>query len=91
MLGAAGLEAVEERTAVNHMRSAEEKVFLAELVDNTREAILAAGVATAAEIDDLREAVAAAARDPGTVCCQADHAPGARHATAHGQPSRLSR
>ena len=91
MLEAAGLEAVEERTVVNPMRSAEEKVFLAELVDNMREAILAAGAATAAEIDDLREAVAAAARDPGTVFCQAvtHQVHGTRPHT--GQPSRLSR
>jgi hypothetical protein len=71
MLEAAGLEAVEERTVVNPMRTAQEKVFLAELVDNMREAILAAGAATAAEIDDLRGAVAAVADDPGTLVCQA--------------------
>jgi SAM-dependent methyltransferase len=71
MLDAAGLEAVEERTVVNPMRSPEEKLFLAELVDNMREAILAAGAATTAEVAELRDAVAAAARDPETVFCQA--------------------
>jgi hypothetical protein len=53
------------------MRTAEEKIFLAELVDPMRGAILEAGAATAAEVDDLRDAVAAVARDPGTIVDQA--------------------
>jgi hypothetical protein len=71
MLEAARLEALEERTVANPMRTAEEKIFLAELVDNMRGAILEAGAATAAEVDDLRDAVAAVARDPGTIVHQA--------------------
>lgn len=71
MLAAAGLEEVEERVVVNPMRTAAEKVFLAELVDNMREAMLAAGAASADELDDLRAAVAATAEDPATTFCQA--------------------
>jgi SAM-dependent methyltransferase len=71
LLEAAGLEAVAERTVVNPMRTAGEKVFLAELVDNMRDAMVAAGAATAAEVDALRTDIAAAARDPGVVFCQA--------------------
>jgi len=71
LLEAAGLEAVTERTVVNPMRTSDEKIFLAELVDNMRDAILAAGAATAAEVDELRAALGAAAQDPGVVFCQA--------------------
>jgi SAM-dependent methyltransferase len=71
MLAAAGLESVDATVVVNPMRGAAEKVFLVELVDNMREAILAAEAASAGELDDLRTAVAAAARDPRTVVCQA--------------------
>ena len=66
------------------MRTAEEKIFLAELVDPMRGAILEAGAATAAEVDDLRDAVAAVARDPGTIVHQAVVHRGA----APGRPPR---
>ena len=36
-----------------------------------REAILDAGAATAAEVDQLRAALESTARDPGTAFCQA--------------------
>jgi SAM-dependent methyltransferase len=71
LLEAAGLEAVEGATVANRMPSVEEKLFLVELVDNMRDAILAAGAATAEEVDALRAGVEAAARDPGRTFVQA--------------------
>lgn len=53
------------------MTTVDQKLFLAELVDNMRQAMLEARAASASELDDLRVAVAAAARDPGTVFHQA--------------------
>jgi ubiquinone/menaquinone biosynthesis C-methylase UbiE len=71
LFAAAGLEDVREETVSNPMRTPEEKVFLAELLDNMRGSILDAGVVDAAELDELRAAVAAAAADPGTIFHQA--------------------
>jgi hypothetical protein len=53
------------------MGTVEEKLFLAELVRNMRAAILAAGAATAGQVDDLAARVEAAARDPRAVFYQA--------------------
>lgn len=71
MLACAGLEDVDARVIVNPMRAEADKVFLAELVDNMREAMLAAGAATAGELDELRAAVAGVAAEPGTTVLQA--------------------
>ncbi len=71
LLSASGLQDVREDTADNLMTTVEEKLFLAELVRNMRAAILAAGAASAAEIEALQAQVEAAARDPRTVFYQA--------------------
>jgi SAM-dependent methyltransferase len=71
LLAAAGLEHVSAETVVNRMTSIDDKLFLAQLVWNMRAAILAAGAATDAEVDELAAAVEAAAREPGTVFFQA--------------------
>jgi len=71
LLLASGLENVREDTVDNPMDTAEEKLFLAELVGNMRTAILAAGAATAAEVEALQAQVEAAARDPRLVVYQA--------------------
>jgi hypothetical protein len=71
MLAAAGLRDVQERTVANPMSDVDDKVFLVELLDNMRQAMLGAGVATAGELDEVRAAVDRSARDPGTVFHQA--------------------
>jgi ubiquinone/menaquinone biosynthesis C-methylase UbiE len=71
MLAGAGLEGVQERTVANPMTSIEDKRFLVELLDNMRDVMLATGVASAAELDEVRREVDAAARDPDTVFHQA--------------------
>jgi ubiquinone/menaquinone biosynthesis C-methylase UbiE len=71
LLATAGLAEVREELVANPMTTVEEKLFLAELVDNMRQAMLAARAAGAAELEELRAAVAGAARDPGTVFYQA--------------------
>lgn len=71
LLTTAGIKDVSEETVANAMRTADEKIFLAELVDNMRGAMLAAGAATANELDEIRAGVADAARDPGRVFYQA--------------------
>jgi hypothetical protein len=53
------------------MTSVEDKIFLAELVDNMRESMLEAGAATAGELDEIRADVERAARDPDRVFYQA--------------------
>jgi hypothetical protein len=53
------------------MTTVDQKLFLAELVDNMRQAMLEARAASPGELDDLGAAVATAARDPGTVFHQA--------------------
>jgi ubiquinone/menaquinone biosynthesis C-methylase UbiE len=70
-LRAAGLADVRERTVVNRMPSVRQKLFIAELLDNMREAVLTSGAATADELDDLRAVVRAAAERPDTVFFQA--------------------
>jgi ubiquinone/menaquinone biosynthesis C-methylase UbiE len=71
LLAATGLQSIHEHTVANPMRSVDEKLFLAELIDGMREAIVAAGAATHAELDQLRANVERAARDPDTVFHQA--------------------
>jgi ubiquinone/menaquinone biosynthesis C-methylase UbiE len=71
LLSGSGLAEVAEDTVENRMDTVEEKLFLAELVRNMRAAILAAGVASADQVDDLATRVEAAARDPRTVFYQA--------------------
>jgi hypothetical protein len=53
------------------MTAVDDKLFLAELVDNMRARMLASGAATAAELDAIRAEVERAARDPERVFYQA--------------------
>jgi ubiquinone/menaquinone biosynthesis C-methylase UbiE len=71
LLSSAGLVEVQEETVTNLMRSTEQKLFIVELLDNTRDAILQAGVTDASELDEVRAAVDRAARSPRTVFHQA--------------------
>ena len=70
-LTAAGLVDVRERTVVNPMTTAHEKLFLAQLLDNMRAAILDTGSATPDELAHVRAEVAAAADRPDTTFFQA--------------------
>ena len=56
-LVAAGLVDVRERTVVNPMTTTHEELFLAQLLDDMREAMVEAGAVTPDELDDLRAAV----------------------------------
>ena len=71
LLAAVGLDEVREVTVENPMSAVEDKLFLAELVDNMRDAMLTSGAATASELDELRADVERAARDPERVFHQA--------------------
>jgi SAM-dependent methyltransferase len=71
LLVAVGLDDVREATVENPMTTVEDKLFLAELVDNMRDAMVASGAATVAELDQLRADVERAARDPERVFHQA--------------------
>jgi ubiquinone/menaquinone biosynthesis C-methylase UbiE len=71
LLAAADLAEVREDTVENRMTAVEDKIFLAELVDNMREAMLAADAATASELEEIRAGVQRAARDPERVFYQA--------------------
>lgn len=71
LVAAAGLDEVREATVENRMTAVKDKIFLAELVDNMREAILASEAATASELDEIRDGVERAARDPERVFYQA--------------------
>lgn len=71
LLTAAGLDQVREITVENPMTEIEDKLFLAELVDNMRETILAANAATASQLDEIHREVQRAARDPRRVFHQA--------------------
>lgn len=53
------------------MTTVEEKIFLAELVDDMRETMLSARAATGSELDEIRAGVEAAARDPERIFYQA--------------------
>ncbi len=71
MLAASGFENIRERTVSNPMTTVDQKLFLVELLDNMRPAILAAGVANVQELDDIRAGVDRAARDQQSVFYQA--------------------
>jgi SAM-dependent methyltransferase len=71
LLAAAGVEDVQEAAVENPMPTVEGKLFLVELLDNMRGAMLEAGVAGPPELDEVRAGVDRAARDPGTVFHQA--------------------
>ncbi|GAA4922831.1 methyltransferase family protein [Actinomycetospora succinea] len=70
-LTAAGLVDVHEETVENPMTTATQKMFLAELLDNMRDAVASAGTATPDRLDTIRAAVAAGAQRPDTVFFQA--------------------
>jgi ubiquinone/menaquinone biosynthesis C-methylase UbiE len=71
LLAAVGLDHVREVTVENPMTTVEEKLFLAELVDAMREAVLATEAATGGELDEIRDDVERAARNPERVFYQA--------------------
>jgi ubiquinone/menaquinone biosynthesis C-methylase UbiE len=71
LLSVAGLDHVREDIVENPMTAIEDKLFLAELVDNMRESMLTSNAATAAELDEIRTDVERAARDPERVFYQA--------------------
>jgi SAM-dependent methyltransferase len=71
LLAHAGLDDVREFTVENPMTATEDKLFLAELVDNMRETMLAGQAATAAELDAIRAEIEDAARDSAHVFYQA--------------------
>jgi ubiquinone/menaquinone biosynthesis C-methylase UbiE len=71
LFAAAGLDRIREVTVENPMTTVEDKIFLAELVENMRETMLAANAATASQIDEIRAGVEAAARDPERIFYQA--------------------
>jgi ubiquinone/menaquinone biosynthesis C-methylase UbiE len=66
-----GLDSVGEDTVENPITAVEDKLFLAQLLDNMRETILASHTATAADFDALHAEVRDAARDAGRVFYQA--------------------
>ena len=67
----AGLTRISVRTVENRMTTAYQKLFLAELLDNMRDAMLEAQAITSVELDDLRADVASAAERADTVFVQA--------------------
>jgi ubiquinone/menaquinone biosynthesis C-methylase UbiE len=71
LLTATGLDQVSEVAVENPMSTVEDKLFLAELVDNMRDTMLASGAASAPQLDELRADVERAARDPERVFHQA--------------------
>ncbi|GAA1847771.1 methyltransferase domain-containing protein [Pseudonocardia ailaonensis] len=70
-LAAAGLVDVTERTVVNRMTTVGEKLFLVQLLENMRPAILAARSATDVEITRVVDAVSEAAARPDVTFLQA--------------------
>jgi hypothetical protein len=71
LLRTAGLVAVRQETVANPMTAVGQKLFLVELLDNMRTAILATGTRDAARIDRVRAAVERTARDSRTTFYQA--------------------
>ena len=71
LLAAAGLNRIRADTVENRMPTVDDKIFLAELLDNMRKTILRTGSATASELDEIRAGVERAARDPDRVFFQA--------------------
>jgi ubiquinone/menaquinone biosynthesis C-methylase UbiE len=70
-LRAAGLVDVHEETVVNRMTTPDQKLFLAELVDNMQDAVLGAEAATPEQLSELRSAIAAGAQRADTIFFQA--------------------
>jgi hypothetical protein len=62
---------VQERIVQIPITTAHEKLFLAELVPNMRDSMLAAGAASGPELDQLHRDLVQAASDPSTVWHQA--------------------
>jgi hypothetical protein len=86
-LGAAGLVDVHEETVENRMTTVEQKMFLAELLDNMHDAIASAGAATPDQVSSVRAAVAAGAERSDTVFVQARmHQVSARRPSRQGEP-----
>lgn len=71
LLTAAGLSDITHTTVDNPMTTPADKVFLVELLDNMREAILRTGAATPADLTRVRAGVQAAAQDPSSTFYQA--------------------
>jgi len=71
LFAAAGLSEVSQVTLENPMATVRDKIFRAELVDNMRAAMLATGAASASDLDEIRDGVEHAARDPERVFYQA--------------------
>jgi hypothetical protein len=71
LLAAVGLDPLREDTVENPMTAVEDKLFLAELVDNMRQTMLASEAATTSDLDEIRADVECAARDPERVFYQA--------------------
>ena len=71
LLTASGFEDVREHTVTNPMTTVESKLFLVELLDNMRPAILDAGAANARQLSEIKAGVEQAARDRGLVFYQA--------------------
>jgi hypothetical protein len=67
----AGLTDISAQTVENRMTTPYQKFFLAELLDNMRDAMLEAHAITSEELDDLRAEVASAAERDDTVFVQA--------------------
>jgi ubiquinone/menaquinone biosynthesis C-methylase UbiE len=67
----AGLTDISVQTVENRMTTAYQKFFLAELLDNMRDAMLEAQAITSEDLDDLRAKVASAAERDDTVFVQA--------------------
>ena len=74
---------VHEETVENRMTTVEQKMFLAELLDNMHDAIASAGAATPDQVTSVRAAVAAGAARSDTVFVQAR-----MHQVSARRPSR---
>lgn len=71
LLAAAGLEEVQQETVSNGMATVDQKLFLLNLLDNMRVTMIAARVATEAQLDKLKADLDRAAREPDSVFHQA--------------------
>ena len=71
MVTASGFEDVREIVVTNPMTTVDQKLFIVELLDNMRPAIVGAEAATESELDEIRAGLERSARDPGSVFYQA--------------------
>jgi ubiquinone/menaquinone biosynthesis C-methylase UbiE len=71
LMRAADLSDVRVASVVNVLTTSEEKAFLVQLIDSTRDAIIETGSATETEVAEMRAAVEAAADDPDCTFYQA--------------------